>query len=108
MKRFLVIALVLGLAISALAAGAKNLTIGSDATVNGAKLVKGEYKVVVDGNGPEVKVNFLQNGKVIATAPGKMVDSGSAPEFSAVVIDKTAKVQELRIAGLKSKIVFNQ
>ena len=106
--KILAIVLVLGLAISALAAGAKNVTIGSDATLNGAKLLKGEYKVIVDGNGPEVKVSFLQNGKVIAAAPGKMVDAGAAPEFSAVVMDKTAKVQELRISGLKTKVIFNQ
>lgn len=109
-SKYLVIVLVLGIAISAVAGSAKNVTLRSDASLNGTKLAAGEYKVIVDGDGPDVKVSFTQKGKVIATANGKMIDNGNAPEFSAVVVNKSqnGSIQELRIAGMKSKVVFNQ
>lgn len=111
MSKVLVVVLVLGLALAAVAASTKNVTLRSDASLNGTKLTAGEYKVVVDGDGPDVKVSFMQKGKVIATADGKLVDNGGAPEFSAVVVtrgDGGSSIQELRIAGMKSKVVFNQ
>lgn len=107
-SKVLVVLLVLGLAITALAAGAKSLELRSDATLNGTKLAAGTYKVNVEGTGDAVKVTFLQKDKVIATASGKMVDGSVAPEFSAVVKAANNNIEELRLAGMKSKIVFNR
>jgi hypothetical protein len=106
--KLVVVMLVLGLAISALAAGAKSIELRSDATLNGTKLAAGTYKVNVEGTGDAVKVTFLQKDKVVATASGKMVDGTAAPEFSAVVKTANNNIEELRLAGMKSKIVFNQ
>jgi uncharacterized lipoprotein YehR (DUF1307 family) len=108
-SKLLVVLLVLGLAISAVAAGAKSIELRNDANLNGTKLAAGSYKVNVEGTGDAVKVTFLQKDKVIATANGKMVD-GTAPEFSAVVINTKSNnsILELQLAGMKSKIVFNQ
>jgi hypothetical protein len=109
-SKLLVVLLVLGLAISAVAAGAKSIELRNDANLNGTKLAAGTYKVNVEGTGDAVKVSFLQKDKVIATANGKMVDGSAAPEFSAVVVNSKSNnnIEELRLAGMKSKIVFNQ
>lgn len=108
-SKLLLVLMVLGLAISAVAAGAKSLELRSDANLGGTKLVAGSYKVNVEGTGDAVKVTFLQKNKVIATASGKMIDGTVAPTFSAVVINKDANtIKELWLAGMKSKIVFNQ
>lgn len=109
-SKLLVVLMVLGLAISVMAAGAKSIELRNDANLNGTKLAAGTYKVNVEGTGDAVKVTFLQKDKVIASANGKMVDGTTAPEFSAVVVNSKANnnIEELRLAGMKSKIIFNQ
>ncbi len=107
-SKFMLIAIILGLAVSAFAATVKNVELKSDAVLNGTTLKAGSYKVSIDGEGANVKVSFMQGNKVIATSDAKLVDNGAAPEFSAVVRDTKNSIQELRIAGLKSKVVFNQ
>src|SRR6266496_215133 len=107
-SKLLVVLLVLGLAISAVAAGAKSVELRSDSTLNGTKLAAGFYKVNVEGTGDAVKVTFMQKDKVVANANGKMIDGTVAPEFSTVVKTSNNNIEELRLAGMKSKIVFNQ
>jgi len=107
-SKILMFALVLGLAVSAFAGTVKNVELKSDAVLNGTTLKAGAYKVTIDGDGPDVKVSFMQKNKVIATGDAKLVENGAAPEFSAVVRDSKNALQELRLAGLKSKVVFNQ
>ena len=100
-----VVALVLILAVSAFAGTTSMLRLNSDVSVNGTKLAAGEYKVTVDGNGPEVKVIFAQDGKVKATVSGTLAEGTVAPEFSSVVTSKAADgvlVSELRLAKMKS------
>ncbi len=111
--KVLVLALVLGLALSALAANANSGTIvlRNEATVNGTKLPAGEYKVTLEGTGKEVKVNFMQNNKVVASSSGKIVDGTTAPEFSAVVMDKVNGanvIQEVRLAKLKGLVLLTK
>lgn len=110
-SKVLILALVLGLALSALAANSGTIVLRNEATVNGTKLAPGEYKVTLDGTGKEVKVNFTQNNKVIATSNGKIVDGTTAPEFSAVVMDKVNGanvIQEVRLAKLKGLVLLTK
>lgn len=104
-----VVAVVLMLAVAAFASNSASLRLPYDATVNGTKLTAGEYKVTVDGAGPEVKVTFAQDGKVMATVTGTVVEGKVAPEFSAVITDKTAdgvKINEIRLAKMKNTVKF--
>lgn len=107
--KLVVVALVLMLAVSAFAGNSGTLRLASDSSVNGAKLTAGDYKVTVDGNGPDVKVIFVQDGKVKATVSGTLAEGTVAPEFSSVVTSKAAdgvKVNELRLAKMKSFVKF--
>ena len=105
-----VIALVLILAVSAFAGNIGTLRLTSDSTVAGTKLNAGEYKVTVDGTGPEVKVIFAQDGKVKATVNGKLAAETAAPEYSSVVTAKSGDkvtVTELRLAKMKGSVKFD-
>jgi uncharacterized protein YfaP (DUF2135 family) len=105
-----VVALVVILAVSAFAGNIGNLRLNNDTTVSGTKLAAGEYKVTVDGTGPEVKVIFAQDGKVKATVSGKLATEAAAPEYSSVVINKAgdkAAVTELRLAKMKGVVKFD-
>lgn len=104
-----VVTLVLTLAVMAFAGNTATLRLNNDADVSGTKLTAGEYKVTVDGTGPDVKVTFSQNGKVKATIPATFSEEKIAPEFSSVTTTKTAdgvKVNELRLAKLKGIVKF--
>jgi hypothetical protein len=109
MKLFAVV-LVLMLAVAAFAANnSASLRLSSDATVAGTKLAAGEYKVTIDGTGPEVKVIFAQGGNVRATVSGTLTEEKTAPEYSSVVTNKTAdgvKIAELRLAKNKAVVRF--
>lgn len=103
-----IIALVVGLAVSAFAATSSNINLRDDATVSGTKLKAGEYKVTIEGTGPEVKVTFLQRGEVKATATAKLAQDSTRAIYDTIVYRKTADgiaVSELRLAKLKTSYV---
>jgi hypothetical protein len=60
---------------SAFAAAARkgNFQVFDPVQVNGKQLPKGEYTVTWDGEGPNVSLNFVRDGKVVATAAGRIV-----------------------------------
>jgi hypothetical protein len=63
MKRFSLLALVLALfTIPAFAGSTKTetITLGSDSKVAGTTLPAGEYKLVLNGSGPNVQVELIQ------------------------------------------------
>lgn len=104
-----VVALVLMLAVSAFAGNTGTLRLNSDSIINGTKLTAGDYKVTVDGNGPDVKVIFAQDGKVKATVNGTLAEGPVAPQFSSVITSKAedgVKISELRLAKMKSFVKF--
>lgn len=108
MKTAVIISILI-LAVAAFAGNSANLRIPNDSNINGTKIAAGEYKVTVDGNGPDVKVIFAQDGKVKATVNGTMVEGQTAPEYSAVVTDKSGegvKITELRLAKMKNTVKF--
>ena len=106
----LIFAMALGMGISAFAATKGDVNLAHEATLKGTKLPAGSYQVAVDGSGPDVKVTFLQNSKVIAIATGKLAESKVAPEFSAVVMDAKNgnAITEVRVAKLKGAVTINQ
>ncbi len=112
MKSFMkvaVVALVLTLALSAFAGNSGTLRLNYDSDIAGTKVAAGEYKVTIDGTGPDVKVIFAQDGKVKATIAGKLNQENVAPEFSSVLTSKagdSVKITELRLAKMKGFVKF--
>ncbi len=105
-----VVTLVLTMAVLAFAGNTGTLRLNYDSNFAGTKLTAGEYKVTVDGTGPEVKVIFAQDGKVKATVAGKLTEDKVAPEFSSVLTSKTSdgvKVNELHLAKMKGFVKFD-
>lgn len=73
--RSLLLAQTLLMATSVLAANANKgaLKVSEPVTVNGTKLVIGDYQVNWEGTGANVEVNISKSNKVVATLPAHHV-----------------------------------
>lgn len=63
----------------------KNVDIADQVVLAGKTLAPGQYKVEWQGNGPNVKVNFLKSGKTVLTAPAKIAQLKTKAPYDAVV-----------------------
>ncbi len=107
--------LLVGLALLgvALAAGNKaTLTISSPVTVNGKTLAAGEYQVVWSGNAPDVNLNILKDGKVVASAPAHLNRLKSASPYDTHDLkretDGSQSLTALRFAGKKYSLSLGE
>ncbi len=104
-SKIMVMGLALLLTSSAFAASKANLTLNSNANVNGTKLKAGDYKLQWDGSGPNVEVNILQGKKVVAKVPAKVVDLDKASSNDAAVLKQDgagdATLAAVRFQGKK-------
>lgn len=109
MKKITVVALILLLSVAAFgAANGEKIELRKDMTLNGTKLLAGEYRVTVDGAAGDVKVTFTQGKKVVATANGK-IEGTVAPTFNSVVTtqkDGVAVVKEIQLKQVKGSVVI--
>jgi len=80
--------------------------------VGGEQLQPGSYKVEWQGTGPEIKVNFVRDGKTVATVPGTLKTNDAQVTQDEIVTDTThAKVQtltEIDFGHNKEALVFEQ
>jgi hypothetical protein len=53
--------------------GQQNLSLTTPTKVGDSQLQPGNYKVMWEGNGPDVQVSFVQGKTTVATAPAKLV-----------------------------------
>ena len=100
----LLLGLALLLATSAFAANKGSLSVSDPVNVNGKQLKAGDYKVTWEGNGPNVQVNIMKGNKVVATAPGHVVELSNAPSDNAAVVSNdggTRSLSEIRFSGKK-------
>jgi hypothetical protein len=88
------------------------MVLHSDVILNGSHLASGTYDVRWTNHSPEVAVSFLQDGKVVATATGKIVDRGRKCESNEVMYNSDANgahvIAEIRFRGSSEVIVFNE
>lgn len=63
----------------------KNVQIADQVVLAGKTLPAGQYKVEWQGNGPNVKVNFVQSGKTVLTVPAKIAQLKTKAPYDAVV-----------------------
>lgn len=100
-----VVGLALTLATSAFAASKANLTLNNPTSINGTSLKAGEYKLLWDGNGPNVEVSIMQGKKVIAKVPAKVVDLNQSSANDAALLkqnsDGTTTLAGARFQGKK-------
>ena len=85
--------LVLLLATSAFAASKGSLVLDEAVTVSGHQLTPGEYQLRWDGAGPNVQLNILSKGKLVATVPAQVVERKQA--------DGTLSLTQIKFGGKK-------
>ena len=87
----------------------KQVKFDQTTKVGDTALQPGDYKVVWDGDGPDVEVSFQQNNKTVASATAKLANA-PGPYDAAVVVrdDSTGSVtlEELDFKNLE--LVFSQ
>ena len=80
--------------------------------VAGTQLQPGSYKLVWQGVGPEVQVNFVRNGKTIATAPGTLKTNDPHVFQDDIVTDTTSSntkaLKEIDFKRNKESLLFEQ
>jgi hypothetical protein len=103
-NRFLV-GLALLTATSAFAANRASLSIqeGVSVSVSGKHLPAGEYKVKWEGDGPNVELNILHDGKLVATVPARTIELQQKDPQDSVQMKKnsdgTESVSEIHFSG---------
>ena len=77
--------------------------------VGGKQLEPGNYKVEWQGTGPEIQVNFVRDGKTVATVPGTLKTNDAKVTQDDVVTDNNTKtLQEIDFSRNKESLVFEQ
>jgi len=79
--------------------------------VGSAQLEPGNYRVEWQGTGPEVQVNFVRNGKTVATVPGTLNANDKRVVQDAIVMDtasSTNTLKEIDFGRDKESVIFGQ
>jgi hypothetical protein len=87
----------------------RKVNIGENVVVAGHQLTPGNYKLEWHANGPRVEVNFVQDGKVVATAPARLKTGDSQVTQDDIVTRKTAnkdRLMEIDFGKQKEALLF--
>jgi hypothetical protein len=80
--------------------------------VGGKQLKPGNYKVEWQGIGPEIQVNFVRDGKTVATVPGTLKTNNPQVTQDEIVTDTTSAstqtLTEIDFGRNKESLVFEQ
>jgi len=72
----------------------------------------GDYKVEWQGTGPEIQVNFVRDGKTVATVPGTLKTNDPQVVEDDIVIETTSAntktLKEIDFGHNKESLVFEQ
>jgi hypothetical protein len=108
---FSMLALLLPLSALARDKNQHSVEIRDSVQVGDAQLKPGNYKVEWQGTGPEVQVNFVRDGKTVATVPGTLktdvahlVDELVTDTISA----NTKTLKEIDFSRDKESLIFDQ
>jgi len=105
----LALALLVPLGAAARPRNERNVVIPADVQVGSTLLKAGTYQVEWQDNGPSLRVSFMENGKTVATAEGKMVERDRPWDNDEVVTGPEGKDQmlkEINFHGLKETLVI--
>jgi hypothetical protein len=88
-----------------------SVVIPDSVQVGGSQLQPGKYKVEWQGTGPEVQVNFVRDGKTVATEPGTLIANDNHVVQDAIVTDtanSTNTLKEIDFGHDKESVIFGQ
>jgi hypothetical protein len=90
----------------------RSVTINDSVTVGSTHLTPGHYKLEWEGNGPSIQVNFVRNGKTVATAPAKLQTNDKQVNQDDVIVDRTTAhnkvLKEVDFSHQKEALTFGQ
>ncbi len=78
-----------------------NVALDQSVTIGGTQLAPGQYKLIWEGNAPNVNVSFVEGKKTVATAPAKLV-SNPTNEEAIETATQTDNTQVLQAVDLKN------
>jgi hypothetical protein len=79
--------------------------------VGTAELAPGEYKLQWEGTGDHVQLNVLQHGKIVATAPAKLVENAKPVQATAVTyltVGDKVTVEEINLSHSAQSLVLTE
>jgi hypothetical protein len=77
--------------------------------VGSARLAPGNYKVEWQGTGSDVQVNFVRDGKTVATVPATLKTNDGQVVQDAIVTDTTSStLKEIDFGHDKEAVIFGQ
>jgi hypothetical protein len=89
-----------------------SVEIPDSVQVGGTQLQPGNYKVEWQGTGPEIQVNFVRDGKTVATVPGTLKTNDAQVTQDDIVTDTTSAntktLKEIDFSRTKEALVFEQ
>jgi hypothetical protein len=113
-SKLITLALALLLATSAFAASDAhkgNLQVFDPVQVNGKQLSAGEYQLKWEGKGPDVQLNIMKGGKVVASSQAKVVDLEQKSNGDAAIVsnntDGSRSLNQIRFGGKKYALSLN-
>jgi len=110
LARFTLLVFALTMSIAALAASkSESVTLFHDAQLNGKTLPAGDYTVKCSTTGSNAQVQFLKNGKEVASASGQVKQLGNAPEHNQIVTQDgngSASISEIDFAHSNTGVTF--
>ncbi len=89
-----------------------SVDIADSVQIGTTHLKAGTYKIEWQGTGPAVQVNFLRNGKTVATAPATLRTNDNAVQQDSILTDtsnaKVGILREIDFAHQKEALVFTR
>ena len=89
-----------------------SVEITDSVQVGGTQLKPGSYKVEWQGTGPQIQVNFVRNGKTVATVPGTLKTNDAQVSQDDIVTATTSAntktLKEIDFSRSKESLVFEQ
>jgi len=85
------------------AASSYHVTLFEKSVIGGTQLKPGEYRIEVKDNKAIVK-----NGKEVASADVRVETADQKFRTTTIRYDQAGKVQEIRVGGTATRLVFNE
>jgi hypothetical protein len=89
----------------------RTVNLSTSVAIGNAQLQPGTYKMEWQGKGPNVNVEFLKNGKTVATTQGQWVDQSHPAPYDSVttkkVSDNRDQLVEIDFHNQRQALRFN-
>jgi hypothetical protein len=104
--------LLLATSIPALAKNSRTVTLHHDVVLSGTTLSAGQYRIRWETHSPEATVQFVQHHKVVLSTEARVEQRDKSYDRDTVVFnavpDGSMSLSEIRFAGSRQVLVFNQ